>query len=41
MMQELLGKVPKLHEDKRLVVSARLCNARRKMVYEASLTQRI
>jgi hypothetical protein len=41
MMQELLERMPKLQEDKRLVVSTRLCNAPRKMVYEASLTQRV
>jgi hypothetical protein len=39
MMQELLGKMPKLQEDKRLVVSARLCHAPRKMVYHVSLIQ--
>jgi hypothetical protein len=45
MMQELLEKMPKSQEEKRLVVSTRLFNALmqspRKMVCEASLTQRV
>jgi hypothetical protein len=37
-MQELLEKMPKLQEDRRLVVSTRLCNA---LVCEASLNQHV
>jgi hypothetical protein len=41
MMQELLEKMPKLQEDKRLAVFTRLCNEPRKMVCEAFLTRRV
>jgi hypothetical protein len=40
MMRKLLEKMPKEQENKRLAVSARLCDAPARL-YEASLTQRV
>ena len=40
MMPELLDNIPELQEDERTIVSTRVFNAPRQMVYERSLTPR-